>query len=321
VNPGGPTAAPFAPDSISLRLYPHNELEAPEIVRELCGQARLALAGGFDGIMTSEHHGGFAGYLPNPVQVASFVLEETPAGWVAPCPVILALRPVALLAEEVAWLAARHPGRVGVGVAAGALASDFEALEVPMADAVPLFKQRLPRLVAMLEGRDLGPLEGDPALQACGRAGVPVLSAAVSPTAARRAAAVGAGILTEGMSAVPALRRLCDAYAEAGGRQPRVAVRRVWIGEARRDLIDRQRAVYDGYAPRPDVSEDATVVAAEPGEMADRLAEVWTQSGADALNLRVHLPGLGPDAVRRQIEALAGAVLPLLRQARVARRR
>lgn len=242
------SSTPFAPGSISLRLYPHDELDAAGIVRELCDQARLGLSGGFDGVMTSEHHGGFAGYLPNPLQIASSSLEETASGWVAPCPLLLALRPVAQLAEEVAWLGARHPGRVGLGVAAGALPLDFAAMEVALADAVPLFKARLPRIVEMLHGRDLRELEGDRALRECGTSPIPVLSAAVSTTAARRAAACGAGILTEGMSSAPALRRICEAYIGAGGAQPTVTIRRVWVGEPRSELIGRQRAVYDSYA-------------------------------------------------------------------------
>ena len=54
---------PLAPGSVSLRLYPHNELPATEIVDRLCTMAARAADVGFDGVMTSEHHGGFAGYL------------------------------------------------------------------------------------------------------------------------------------------------------------------------------------------------------------------------------------------------------------------
>ncbi len=305
---------PFAPGSISLRLYPHNELDAGGIVRELCDQARLALALGFDGIMTSEHHGGFAGYLPNPLQVSGFILEETVSGWVAPCPLVLPLRPVGQLAEEVAWLAARHPGRVGLGVAAGALPLDFEAMGVPFAEAVPLFKERLPRIVQMLQGRDLGQLEHDPALEQCTETPIPVLSAASSRTAARRAAACGAGILTEGMSAVPQLKRICDVYDASGGGQPKVIVRRVWLGPPREALIRRQRAVYNTYAGnRRRFAEDQTVAADDGDEMVERLAAVWRSTGADAVNLRVHLPGMAAVEVRRQIEVLAERVLPSLR--------
>src|SRR5437870_11136035 len=111
----------FAPGSISFRAYPHAGLDAPAIVVELRVQAALACTHGFDGVMTSEHHGGFHGYLPNPLQAAGWCLEAMNAGWAAPAPLLLPLRPPALVAEEIAWLAARFPGRVGLGVASGAL--------------------------------------------------------------------------------------------------------------------------------------------------------------------------------------------------------
>ena len=216
-----PPTAPFARGSVSFRLYPHNDLAAPDIVTELCHQAGLALGGGFDGVMTSEHHGGFAGYLAQPLQMATFVLDRCPSGWAGACPLLLPLRPTALVAEEVAWLHARHPGRVGLGVAAGALPLDFEVAGLAAADAAPRFKAELPRLVAMLRGDDLGPLEGDPALRACRDRPVPVLSAAVSTAAATRAARCGAGILLEGMSAVDRLTRLTAASTPPVGRARR----------------------------------------------------------------------------------------------------
>src|SRR2546430_11744834 len=110
----------FAPGSISFRAYPHAGLDAPAIVAELRAQAALAVTHGFDGVMTSEHHGGFAGYLPNPLQLAGFLLDAMPTGWAAACPLLLPLRPAALVAEEVAWFAARVPPRVGGGGPAGA---------------------------------------------------------------------------------------------------------------------------------------------------------------------------------------------------------
>ena len=78
---------------------------------------------------------------------------------------------------------------------------DFEAMDLPTGSAVDVFRRELPRIVDMLQGRDLRQLHGDPALRACAERPVPVLSAAVSPAAARRAARCGAGILMEGMSA------------------------------------------------------------------------------------------------------------------------
>ena len=297
-----------------MRLYPHNELPATEVLVELCAQARIALGGGFDGVMTSEHHGGFPGYLPNPQQVTAFVLAREPGGWAAASPLLLPLRPTALVAEETAWLAARHPGRVGLGVAAGALPRDFEAMGVDQATAPARFAADLPRLVAMLEGRDLGPLGGDPALVRCAEHPVPVLSAAVSPTAARRAAAAGAGILMEGMSDPARLARLTSAYESAGGSGPRVLIRRVWLGDVPRELVERQRRVYDGVTGAPTAfGADQTVAAGEAGPLAHRLIQVTREAGATSLDLRVHLPGMASGVVRDQIARLATEVVPLLR--------
>jgi alkanesulfonate monooxygenase SsuD/methylene tetrahydromethanopterin reductase-like flavin-dependent oxidoreductase (luciferase family) len=284
------------------------------VVAELSGQAGLGLGSGFDGVMTSEHHGGFAGYLPNPLQMAGFVLDDHPTGWAAACPLLLPLRPTALVAEEVAWLSARHPGRVGLGVAAGALALDFETMGVPRSEATERFAAELPRVVAMLSGRDLGSLEGDPALAGCARAPVPVLSAAVSPAAARRAARCGAGILLEGMSAPDRLARLTAAYDEAGGPGPKVLIRRVWLGEVAAGLVARQRRVYDRVTGDPSRFEgDQTLAAVDPGGLAGLLAGVLAASGADALNLRVHLPGLPPEAIREQIVRIGAEVVPILK--------
>jgi len=305
---------PFGADSISLRLYPHNDLPAPAVVAELCAQAMLGLGGGFDGVMTSEHHGGFPGYLPNPLQMAGFILDDSPSGWAAACPLLLPLRPTAMVAEEVAWLAARHPGRVGLGVAAGALPLDFEAMGLSAASAVEVFKAELPRIIDMLSGRNLGQLAADPALAHCGLDPVPVLSAAASSAAARRAARYGAGILMEGMSSPDRLAGICAAYDEAGGTGTKMLIRRVWVGTPDASLIGRQREVYDSYAAGSgSFGTDQTISADDPVEVAARLHAVLLESGASALNLRVHLPGMPATVVREQVGVLCADVLPALR--------
>jgi len=308
-------SAPFQPGSVSIRLYPHNELPADAIVSELCAQAALALDSGFDGVMTSEHHGGFAGYMAQPLQMASFVLAEHATGWAAAAPLLLPLRSTALVAEEVAWLQARHRGRVGLGVAAGALPLDFAATGVSQADAIDRFKTELPRLVAMLRGEELGDLDGDPALRACRAAPVPVLSAAVSVAAARRAARCGAGILMEGMSAPARLARLTQAFEEAGGTGSKVLIRRVWLGRVQSGLVESQRAVYESYAAgATSFGEDQTIACEEPQEMAERLAATTREVGGDALNLRVQLPGMSPEQVREQITQIGSSVVQSLKK-------
>ena len=307
--------APFAPGSVSLRLYPHNELASHAIVGELIRQAGVALHGGFDGVMTSEHHGGFAGYMAQPLQMASFILQEHATGWAAASPLLLPLRSTALVAEEVAWLQARHRGRVGLGVAAGALPLDFEAADVDQARSVDRFKAELPRLVAMLRGEELGVLDGDAALMACRESPVPVLSAAVSVTAARRAARCGAGILMEGMSAPGRLVRLTNAYGEAGGTGARVLIRRVWLGHVKSQLVEQQRAVYESYAADATAfGADQTIASDDPGALAERLAVTMRNVGADSLNLRVQLPGMVVAQVREQITEIGVSVVPRLKR-------
>jgi len=198
-------------------------------------------------------------------------------------------------------------------VAAGALPLDFEPMEVPFDEAVPLFKARLPAIVAMLQGRELGGLAGDRALQRCAAFPIPVLSAAVSTGAARRAAECGAGILIEGMSTVERVRSICDAYDAAGGLGAKVVIRRVWLGEPRAWAVARQRAVYESYAGVDRLAAaDQTITATDPSELADRLHAVRLETGAGALNLRVHLPGISRGDVRLQLSALAEEVLPRL---------
>jgi alkanesulfonate monooxygenase SsuD/methylene tetrahydromethanopterin reductase-like flavin-dependent oxidoreductase (luciferase family) len=217
------------------------------------------------------------------------------------------------VAEETAWLAARYPGRVGLGVAAGALPLDFEVMGTDVSTAAGRFAAELPRLVAMLHGRDLGPLGGDPALARCADHPIPVLSAAVSPAAARRAASVGAGILMEGMSAPDRLARLTAAYREAGGAGPTVLIRRVWLGEIPDDLVARQRQVYDTVTGPTAFGTDQTVAAGEADQLTERLVDVARRAGASSVDLRVHLPGMAPGTVRNQIARLAAEVVPGLR--------
>jgi alkanesulfonate monooxygenase SsuD/methylene tetrahydromethanopterin reductase-like flavin-dependent oxidoreductase (luciferase family) len=220
------------------------------------------------------------------------------------------------VAEEVAWLNAHYPGRVGLGVAMGALPLDFEVAGQSLEGAANIFKAELPRLVALLRGLDLGLLENDPALRSCAVHPVPVLSAAVSVAAVTRAARCGAGILMEGMSDVARVARLCDEFDRADGTGSKVLIRRVWLGDVASELVDLQRAVYDSYATAATTfGDDQTIAAESADELVDRLAAIIATTGVDALNLRVHLPGIPPELVRQQIEMLGTSVVGPLKAA------
>jgi alkanesulfonate monooxygenase SsuD/methylene tetrahydromethanopterin reductase-like flavin-dependent oxidoreductase (luciferase family) len=304
---------PFAAGSVSLRLYPHGKLPAEDIVTVFRAQATAASRAGFDGVMTSEHHAGFAGYLPNPIQAAGWALDAMPDGWAAPCPLLLPLRPSALVVEEIAWLAAAFPGRVGLGVAAGSLRTDFEVMDLTKHDLTARFAGALEFVVDALQGRALEPLASDQAVARCTEHPVPVLSAAMSITAVRRAATLGAGLILDSMTDLPRCRQLTDAYRAAGGTAPVVMVRRVWSGHAASERHQQQVGVYAGYAggaAQSHWTSDA-MIRGDVVEIAEGLNAARKDAGVDALNLRVHVPGLEPAEVEDQIAALAD-VLPLL---------
>jgi hypothetical protein len=116
------------------------------------------------------------------------------------------------------------------------------------------------------------------------------------------------------MSAPDRLARLCAVYGETGGTAPKVLIRRVWLGRPDGALVSRQREVYDGYASTSrSFGEDQTVSADDPDELAVKLLSALRVSGADALNLRVHLPGMSAASIREQIVRLGDEVVPRLR--------
>jgi hypothetical protein len=218
--------------------------------------------------------------------------------------------------EETAWLAARHPGRVGLGVATGSLQADFDILDTTKDDLVARFAAGLSRVADALSGRDAGTLAGDPAVDACAAAPVPVVSAAMSPAAVRRAAAAGAGLLFDSLSTVERCRQLTDAYREAGGTGASILVRRAWVGPPPSSRQEKQVDVYRGYAAAAAQShwaDNAVLSSGDPAELARLIAATTEAAGCDALNIRLHVPGITPQEIRDQLAAL-GEVVPTLRE-------
>ncbi len=313
-------SGPLAPGSISLRMYPH-DLDAEQLIAELCAQAKLAEACGFDGLMTSEHHGGFRAYLPNPLQIAGFLLDATESIWAGPCPLLLPLRHWTQVAEDLAWLAARYPGRVAAGFAAGGLDRDFELAELPFEENMQRFKAALPKVVGALRGEAESPLGDDLALFACRERPIPCIAASMSPTASRRAGALGIGILCDSLQSVDRLAEIAGAHREACREgaaisASRILIRRVWVGPPPGEKVEAQADFYRAYASEKAQAQwgDEQLIAGESGaEVAEQLAETLRQSGSDALNLRLHIHGNPPTQVREQIERVGTEVLPLLR--------
>ncbi len=302
------TSAPLAPGSISVRLYPH-DLDAAEQVSLLRSQARMAADAGFDGAMVAEHHADFPGYLPNPVQLAGFLLEAMPRGWVAPCPLLLPMKPYALIAEDLAWLAAAYPGRVGAGFAAGALPVDFELAEVPFDEIVPRFKEALPKVVAALRGNDSTPLAADRAIAALADAPLPMAVGTQSVGAVRRAAKHQLAVLYDSIQGATVTKALSDAYDEAGGRAAKILIRRVWVGGAPTTEMAAQMAHYRSYASDKAQANwgegNQLIVGDTAAEAAHLLAEVMAASNCDTVNIRIHVKGLSPGQVEEQFSMYA----------------
>jgi len=314
---------PFGRGSICYKPYV-GDGSAKERIDDLLRQAEEAEAAGFDGIAISEHHLGFPGYLPNPLQAASWILAHTSRIWVAPAPMLLLLRPLNLVAEELAWLSARHPGRVAVGFAAGSMIADFELVGSNQDDLTARYESALREVVPTLAGDPPRALRADPALDLLASHPIPAISAASSHTACRRAASVGCGILLESAVAEAEVARMVGTYRNAGGTGAVVLVRRVWVGddppialEAERDALVRSTVpVYkrDSWLAPSDM-----IISGSAEQLAQRLGAVIEATGADALNLRVHVPGLAPSVVQDQVAALAD-VLTYVRGGRVSDR-
>jgi alkanesulfonate monooxygenase SsuD/methylene tetrahydromethanopterin reductase-like flavin-dependent oxidoreductase (luciferase family) len=295
---------PLANGSVSLRLYPH-DTDAVTRVALMRAQAARAAEVGYDGVMVSEHHADFPGYLPNPVQLAGFLLDAMPRGWAAPCPLLLPMKPYALIAEDLAWLDAAHPGRVGAGFAAGALPVDFELAEVPFDEIVARFKTALPRVVAALRGDDDTPLATDRAVARTATHPLPMVVAAQSPAAVRRAARLGLGILFDSLQTAEVSARLVAAFREAGGTGPAIAIRRVWIGDPPVDEMAAQMAHYRSYAPEAAMKNwegDQLVAGPTPEAAAEALARYLDAAACDTVNVRVHVKGLTPEQVDGQLD-------------------
>jgi alkanesulfonate monooxygenase SsuD/methylene tetrahydromethanopterin reductase-like flavin-dependent oxidoreductase (luciferase family) len=309
--------APLASGSISLRVYPA-DLAPREVVEDLRTQARLSEAGGFDGCMTSEHHGGFPNYLPNPLLAATWLLEATERIWAAPCPIVLPLRPVTQVVEDLAWTHHRFPGRIAVGVCAGALPVDFEMAGVPFEEMFPRYRKGLAELAAALAGRAEGPLKAEPAVAALAGGEIPVVAAVQADKTVRRAATLGVGVLYDSLQTVERTRELSDAYADAGGKGPRVLIRRVWIGPPPTANMAAQMDRYRGYAPQRAMAnwgeDDKLIAGADGVEVAERLHDALVRGGCDAVNVRVFLAGLTPAQVHDQIRRHGDETVPALRR-------
>ncbi len=187
---------------------------------------------------------------------------------------------------------------------------------MPFDEAVPRFKEALPRVVAALRGEDPTPLGADRAVARTGAEPLPMVVAAQSPGAVRRAAELGLGVLYDSLQTAAVSARLGAVYRAAGGSGPRIAIRRVWIGEPPDDEMAAQMAHYRSYAPTSAMRNwdgDQLIVGADAVEAADRLVAFLAAADCDAVNVRIHVKGLTPEQVEEQLARQADGFVARLR--------
>ena len=304
--------APFGPSTVSVGIYPTGPT-AIEMVRSIRRQGRAAESAGFDGVTVSEHHAGFPYYMPQPLQACEWILSDTSRVWTSPLPTLLLLRNPRLFIEELAWTAARHPGRVAVAVAAGYIAADFTATGALFDTSATTFEGGLTALREAMAPES--ELVSDPAVAALAAVPIPVLSVGNSVTAARRAARHGLGLALTGGGDRGRLIDMAEAYVSGGGAGPLVLVRRVWFGEVPPGTTEAVKAAYP--ASSPSITAAATTgqslfLSGGPDEIVDAIAEECEAIGAQTVNLRAHIPGAPVESLTAQIDALGGEVAPRL---------
>ena len=307
---------PFAPASVSVGLHPPVGGSPAMQAADVLESGALAERVGFDGVTMSEHHDGFPGYLPQPLLMCGFVLARTTDVWAGPCPLLLTLRDPVHVAEELAWTAAAFPGRVGAAFAPGYAAPDFEGFGQRFEDRAEQFRARTQRLLETLAGK--GPMASDPAVASWASAPAPLLSAANSAAAVRRAAGLGLGLVFPGGEDLERLGRLTASYRDAGGRGPVVWIKSTWIGEAplaAREALDARYRAAAGPGMRQATGFRDGLLSGSAEAVVEGLAGGLRLTGATALNVRFQMPGAPPAAVAEQLVRFGAEVLGPLRAA------
>lgn len=309
---------PFAAGGVSVGVHPTSGGRPGEALEQVFAQARAADRAGYDGVTISEHHGGAGGggYLPNPMAVAGWLLPELSRAWAAAAPLLLPLRNPNLVIEEIAWLAARFPGRTGLCVGPGFAPIDFEVAEVPLEDRQPRFRSGVRRLAAAFAGDAPVPLRGDPAVLALSAGAVPLVATLGGPAGARSAGRAGVGAMVDSFASAEKAKSLFEVYVEAGGTGPRILCRRAWLGEPDPARMQSLARSYGGIGASAAIGPPQTdfIATTDVAEMARQLAESVRETGADALLIRFHFQGVSQVAMEEQLTETGMRMLPHLRR-------
>lgn len=306
-------SAPFGRGSVAVGLHPIVGLDGRQQAAAIIEQAQEAERAGFSGVTLSEHHGGFPGYMGMPALASNWILGATERIWAGPAPYLVNLRNPVLAAEELAWSAARFPGRFGAALAPGYAQSDFELLGVPWEDKAARFEAALAVLLPTLRGEGEG--AEDPAFRSWATDPAPLMRAANTRKGVERAATLGMGVYFPSGSDRERMRSMIDRYRAAGGPGPVNKVRMLWMGEPPPGALERREQTYRSAAAngsRQAQGFTEPFLHGDSEHIAEELVTDIEALGLEGVNVRFHLEGGDRDWVREQIGRFGAEVLPHL---------
>jgi alkanesulfonate monooxygenase SsuD/methylene tetrahydromethanopterin reductase-like flavin-dependent oxidoreductase (luciferase family) len=299
---------------VSIGLHTVTGSDAGAQAAAMLARAQAAEAAGFHGVTVSEHHGDFATYMGQPLLASNWILGATSRVWAGPCPYLLGLRNPVLVAEELAWSAAAFPGRFGAALAPGYAPSDFDYVNVDLpAKPGARFDELLGILRATLAGE--GEAATDPAMMTWGEQPAPLLAAAQSKVAVRRAVRHGLGLFVSSMESRDDIRPLVSEYRELGGQGPVLKNCPLWIGTPPRNTLeDRERVILaqwrDGGVSDP--AKFPGYPHGSPEAMVEAINLDIEVLELDCVDLRPNLPGVEHHEILEQIHMIGSEVLPKL---------
>ena len=134
-----------------------------QVIDETLREARLTDELGFEVIWLAEHHFSTYGYLPRPLQLATFIAARTTRLRVGTAVIVVPLHHPLIIAEEIATLDLLAGGRVDIGLGRGYQPYEFERLGLDLEDARTRWEESVDIILKALSGEPFRPAVGDAA--------------------------------------------------------------------------------------------------------------------------------------------------------------
>ena len=282
--------------------------------RRVLEAARLAESAGFDGIYAGDHL-----LHPNPLleclTTLAAVAAVTDRIGIGTCVLLAALREPLWLAKQLGTIDAFAPGRLRVGIGLGGeYPAEFEQSGVPLAGRGARTEKTVASLRQWLSADQPEPGEGPMSMRMAPvpQSSPPILFGGWKEPALRRAARIGDGWIGYLLSPESFLRRrnfLAD--CGAGIEKPFATgmLLPVLVDSDAAEARARAGAAWSRITGNNANFPEKLFAAGPPGAIVERLHRYW-ELGCGEIILSPVEQGSG---LERQLEALAGKVLPELR--------